>query len=277
MSPRKSLSSPPDRIGFIGGGRMAEAIIKGLLSSKNAKRESISVFDIDQKRLEHLKKDCEIKICRDNQEVVEASGVIILAIKPQVMSQVIRDLKVPRDRLVISIAAGVRMDVLEKNFPGVPVIRAMPNNPAQVLAGISALSLGQRAKKEDLKKAQKIFSAVGEVVEVEERLMDAVTGLSGSGPAFIYLAIEALVEAGETLGINKGVAEKLAIQTVLGSAKTILKTGKKASELREMVTSPGGTTLEGLKILEEKNYKEALLSAVKAAARRSKELSEEWA
>lgn len=276
MSPKKKHSLPLGKIGFIGGGRMAGAIIKGLLSSKSVSASGICVSDIDTKQRQDLKKTYAITILADNQKVVSLSDIVILAVKPQVMFEALKGLKISKDKLLISIAAGITIQYFEKAFPEVPVIRVMPNNPALVQAGVSAMALGQHAKKEDLEKALKIFQSVGEVIEVEERLMDAVTGLSGSGPAFIYLAVEAMVEAGETLGLNKGIAEKLAIWTLLGAARTLEKTGKKASELREMVTSPGGTTLEGLKILEEKNYKEALFKAIQAAARRAKELSEEW-
>jgi len=275
LSPKKRHSLPLGSIGFVGGGRMAGAIIKGLLSSRTVKASQICVSDIDPKQRQVLKDQFSVTVCNDNQKAA-SSKIVVLAVKPQAMSQALERLKIAKDQLLISIAAGINLQYFEKNFPGVPIIRVMPNNPVLVQAGVSAIALGQNAKKEDLDKALKIFRAVGEVVEVEERLMDAVTGLSGSGPAFIYLAVEAMIEAGETLGMNKGVAEKLAVQTLLGSAKTLSKTGKKASELREMVTSPGGTTLEGLKILEEKNYKEALFKAVQAAARRAKELSEEW-
>jgi len=163
---------------------------------------------------------------------------------------------------------------LQKLFPENPVMRVMPNNPALVGAGISALSSGDKVEEKDLDKVDRIFKSVGEVVKVQEKLMDAVTGLSGSGPAFIYLLVEAMVEAGEKLGLNKGDAEKLSAQTVLGSAQTLLKTKKTPRELREMVTSPGGTTLSGLRVLLDRKANEALTEAVIAAAKRATELSQ---
>ncbi|MBU0671972.1 MAG: pyrroline-5-carboxylate reductase [Candidatus Margulisbacteria bacterium] len=261
-------------IGFIGGGKMAEAIIKGLLSSKIVEPHDICAFDIAGSRLNQLFKAFRISAdLKDNQQVLANSQTVILAVKPQDMDTVLAGLEISADKLVISIAAGITLAYLEKKFPGLPVVRVMPNNPALVQAGISAIAAGKNAKREHLEQAKKIFGAVGQVVEVDEKLMDAITGLSGSGPAFVYLVIEALAKAGEDLGIDKKEAEKLAIGTVMGAAQTMLQTGKSASELREMVASPGGTTIAGLKVLEEKKFFAALVEAVKAAAERSKKLS----
>jgi pyrroline-5-carboxylate reductase len=260
-------------VGLIGGGKMAEALIKGLISSKLFSEQDIAVSEIDPKRQDHLKNTfASIEITNDNQKVAEA-GVVILAVKPQVLPNVVKDLSIAENQLVVSIAAGITLGSLEKAFPKVPVVRAMPNNPALVGAGITALSLGKVAQAAHGELAKKIFSSVGEVIMVEEKNMDAVTGLSGSGPAYVYLMIEAMTEAGRELGIEAKDAEKLAVQTVLGSAQTMQASGKSAKELREMVTSPGGTTLEGLKVLEKKKFVEAVKAAVKAAAERSKKLS----
>ena len=264
------------RIGFIGGGKMAEALIKGLLSS--FKPEEISVYDIDKERIRYIDANYHVVTyatvpgCNDNQGIVDFSDIVVLAIKPQLVPGIIKELRVPANKLLISIAAGITLGSLEKAFPGVPIVRVMPNNPALVGAGIAAIALGKSAKKEHGELANKIFKSVGEVIMVEEKNMDAVTGLSGSGPAYVYLMIEALASAGEELGIAKKEAEKLAVQTVLGAAKTMQETGKSAKELREMVTSPGGTTVEGLKVLEKRKFSEAIVSAVKAAAEKSKKL-----
>jgi pyrroline-5-carboxylate reductase len=252
---------------------MAEAVIKGLLSSKIISEPGILVSEIEPKRRRQLAKTYQISVEKDNQKVAALSDIVILSVKPQVLPEVVQKLEIRKDQILISIAAGVRLKFLERAFPGVPVIRAMPNNPALVQAGISALAAGKLAGKAQLKKAFEIFAAVGEVVEVEEKRMDAVTGLSGSGPAFVYLVIEALARAGQKLGIKKNVAEKLALQTVLGSARTMLETRKSARELREMVASPGGTTIEGLKVLKKRRLAEALVEAVGSAAKKSKKLS----
>lgn len=255
---------------------MAEAIIKGLLSSKIVSESEVRVSDVDADRRRHLSEIYFISAEIDNQKVASLSEVVILAVKPQVLPEIIKGIEIRKDQLLISIAAGITLDFLEKAFPDVPIIRVMPNNPALVGAGITAITLGKRASRQHREQAKKIFGAVGEVVEIEEKFMDAVTGLSGSGPAFVYLVVEALVEAGKKLGIDKVIAEKLAIHTVLGAAKTMLETGKSAKELRDMVASPGGTTIEGLNVLEGRKFADALIEAVQAAAEKSKKLSQQW-
>jgi len=260
------------KIGFIGGGKMAEAIIKGLNAAKSD--WEIHVSDPDPARREHLHDLYSVKSHVNNEQLVELVDVIVLSIKPQMFLSVVEDLTVKPDQLVISIAAGITIGFLENAFPQAPVIRVMPNNPALVRAGISAFTLGHKASKSHQAQVEKIFGAVGEVVQVEEKLMDAVTGLSGSGPAYVYLMIEALAAAGCELGLTQDVAEKLAAHTVFGAAQTLLKTEHSAAELRAMVTSPGGTTLEGLKVLEDKKFFHSLVAAVKAAAARSQQLSQ---
>ncbi|MFA6549078.1 MAG: pyrroline-5-carboxylate reductase [Candidatus Margulisiibacteriota bacterium] len=267
-------------IGFVGAGKMAEALISQLSPS-----QKVIASDKDRKRLQHIKKKYPIKIAIDNAEVFEKSDVVILAVKPQNMGEVLGDeirnskscllagtVEI-RKPLIISIAAGITLAYLQKHLPGCQVIRAMPNNPALVGMGITALAAGKGVDKKAKAVARKIFETVGEVEEVPEHWMDAVTGLSGSGPAFIYLVIEALAEAGIRLGIKKSTAEKLAMHTVLGAAHTMLKTGESAAKLRAMVTSPGGTTEQGLKALEEGALYHDLIKAVTVAAARSKELA----
>ena len=260
-------------IGFIGAGKMAEALISHLAAS-----HSILASDKDPKRLQHVKKKYRVKTTSDNLAVFEKANILILAVKPQNMGEVVgevnRKSKIEnRKLLIISIAAGITLAYLQKHLPGYQIIRAMPNNPCLVGMGITALAAGKGVGRKEKEKARKIFEAVGEVDEVPEAWMDAVTGLSGSGPAFIYLVIEALAEAGIRLGIKKSIAEKLAMHTVLGAAHTMLKTGESAAKLRAMVTSPGGTTEQGLKALEEGALYHDLIKAVTAAAARSKELA----
>lgn len=272
----------PTIVGFIGAGKMAEALISHLSAS-----HSILASDKDPKRLQHVKKKYRVKTTSDNLEVFKKANIVILAVKPQNMGEVLGDIRarsLPAGRqgtkhraqdgkIIISIAAGITLAYLQKHLPGYQVIRAMPNNPCLVGMGITALAAGKGAGTKAKAQAKKIFGTVGEVDEVPEEWMDAVTGLSGSGPAFIYLVIEALAEAGIRLGIKKSIAEKLAMHTVLGAAHTMLKTGESAAKLRAMVTSPGGTTEQGLKALEEGALYHDLIKAVTAAAKRSKELA----
>jgi pyrroline-5-carboxylate reductase len=253
---------------------MAEALIKGLLSSKFPAK-NIMASDIAPDRLKTIKDLYNVQVTENNGKAAEFGDIIILAVKPQTMKSAVSSLSLHPKKIIFSIAAGITISALENIFKENPVVRIMPNNPALIGEGISAICLGSKAKSEHLGAARQVFGAVGEVVEVKEELMDAVTGLSGSGPAFVYLFAEAMLEAGEELKIDSDIAEKLAIQTILGSAHTLKRTAKTAKELREMVTSPKGTTFEGLKVLEERGFKDALKSAILAAANRSTELSKE--
>ena len=251
---------------------MAEAIIKGLVAAKSD--WEIHISDPDPARREHLHDCYSVATHINNVQLTEAVEVIVLAIKPQMFLAVVKDLAIKSDKLVISIAAGITLAFLNNAFPGVPLVRVMPNNPALVKAGMTAIAAAKNVSPNNLLLVEKIFGAVGEIVHVDEKQMDAVTGLSGSGPAYVYLMVEALVSAGCDLGLSRLVAEKLAAQTVFGAAQTLLKTEHPAAELRAMVTSPGGTTLAGLKVLEEKQFFRALVEAVKAAALRSQQLSQ---
>ena len=275
MNPVKKASSAADRIIIIGAGRMCGAIVSGLIRSGTSPR-SIVASDVSAERLKQIAQEYKIQTVSDNQKAADQGDIIILAVKPQALADAIDKLRVSGHKLIISIAAGITLEYLEGKFPDNPVIRAMPNNPALIGEGITALAYGAKVGKKEIQKANQIFKSVGDTVEVPENMMDAVTGLSGSGPAFLYLFVEGMVEAGESLGITRKMAEKLALQTVLGSAKTLKKSGKAAHELREMVTSPGGTTIEGLRILENRGFKAAISEAVAAAARRAKEISKEW-
>lgn len=274
LNRKRNHSLVIDKIGFIGAGKMAEAIICGLIKSKVVSSEKIIVSDINIERLEHLEKCFNVVTLKSNQEVASICDIVILCIKPQNFSEVLNEVDFSCVKLVISIAAGIKLSYLESKILNKPIARVMPNNPALVQKGISAIAQGMLVQKKDVVKIELIFKSIGEIVFVEEHLMDAITGLSGSGPAFVYLLVEAMVEAGERLGITKSIAEKLANFTVLGSAETLLKTQKPASYLREMVTSPSGTTKAGLNVLEERGFRQSLVDAIVAAANRSKELSD---
>jgi len=263
------------KIAFLGGGNMAEALIKGMLAAGVAQAGRILVSDVSNERLEHLHKTYGIIIDRSNKDAAAQADIILLCVKPQIIDVVLAKIEpvADKEKLVISIAAGVTIGRIEKMLANKPrVVRAMPNTPALVLSGAAAIAAGSAASAEDMMTAQQIFGAVGRAVVVEEKLMDAVTGLSGSGPAYVFMIIEALTDAGVKAGIPRPLALELSAQTVYGAAKMVLETGEHPVRLRDMVTSPGGTTIEGLHMLEKGNLRATLMNAVEAATLRSKEL-----
>jgi pyrroline-5-carboxylate reductase len=265
------------KLGFIGGGNMAEAMIKGLLSAGFIEAKNIDVSDPIASRLEFLHSEYKIKTTTDNREVVEKCDIIILAVKPQSVKKVLRGISdlVDSGKLVVSIAAGISIATLESNLEKgrkVPVVRTMPNTPALVQEGVTALAPGSHVTKADMLLAHRLFEAVGKTVDVDEVHIDAVTGLSGSGPAYIFMIIEALSDAGVKMGLPRNVANILTVQTVLGSAKLARESGKHPGELKDMVTSPGGTTISGLHTLEAGGLRTTLMNAVEAATKRSTEL-----
>lgn len=263
------------RISFLGGGNMAEALIKGMLAAGVAKADQMLVTDISADRLAHLQKTYGITVPQDNKDAVTRAGIVMLCVKPQVMDHVLKEISevAGTDKLVISIAAGATIARIEKALTNKPrVIRVMPNTPALVLSGAAGLAAGTTSTVSDMMTAQQIFGAVGRAVVVEEKLMDAVTGLSGSGPAYVFTIIEALADAGVKAGIPREMALELSAQTVYGAAKMVLETHEQPGKLRDKVTSPGGTTIEGLHMLTKGKLREALMNAVEAATARSKEL-----
>lgn len=262
------------KIGFIGGGAMAEAIITGLLKSCLCKSSDITVSDIAQVRLEYLSDKLGVNTSHDNKLVAKQSEILFLAVKPQVLDEVVTPLVplVSATTLILSIAAGVNLAKLEDYFPYSPVIRIMPNAPLAVGEGMSAITLGKNSSDIHADIAMKIFSASGKAILVEEYLLDGVTGLSGSGPGYGFIIIDALADAGVRVGLSRQTAIKLAAQTLLGAAKMVLATGKHPAMLRDIVTSPGGTTIAGVHVLEQRGVRAALIDAVVAAAERSKEM-----
>jgi len=260
------------KLGFIGAGAMGGAIIRGLLAKRTVARENLIYYDPDpacQKRMDKLR----VEAALDNPEVMRAQ-VVVLAVKPQLLAPVlagIKDFARPH-HLLISIAAGTPLAVLEAALPESRFIRAMPNTPALVGAGMTCLAPGSRATPEDTALALGLFQAVGQAAVVEERLMDAVTGLSGSGPAFVALFIEALADGGVKAGLPRSLAHNMAVQTVLGTAKLMREEDLHPGRLKDLVASPGGTTIEGLHVLENGGFRGLVMSAVAAAAVRAKEL-----
>lgn len=264
------------KIGFLGGGAMAGAIISGLISSGAVTAASLYVSDVSKERLEHLKASLNINTLSDNRELVAVSDVVLLAIKPAMVLPVVREVgsSLKPGQTIISIAAGVSTAVLE-NAVGkdVPVIRVMPNTPALVGEAASALCSGSGAGRADMERALAVFNAVGRAVEVPETLMDAVTGLSGSGPAYMFIMLEALADAGVRMGLPREVASVLGAQTMLGAARMVLESGRHPGQLKDMVTTPGGTTIEGLYSLERDGVRGALMRAVEVSAAKSREIS----
>jgi len=262
------------KVGFIGAGAMGGAIIRGLLAGAVA-RENLIYYDPDPARQKQMG-NLGVKAASDLATVMQAQ-VVVLAVKPQVMSQVLAGLKdyARPGHLIISIAAGVTLKTLEAALPESRVIRTMPNTPTIVGAGMAALAPGSRATPEDMALALELFAAVGRAVVVEERLLDAVTGLSGSGPAYVAVFIEALTDGGVKMGLPRHLALLLATQTVIGAARLCLEEEMHPGVLKDLVTSPGGTTITGLHILEEGRFRGLVMSAVEAAALRSKELGKE--
>ncbi|HEY4719777.1 MAG TPA: pyrroline-5-carboxylate reductase [Candidatus Methylomirabilis sp.] len=266
------------RIAFIGAGNMGEALIKGLLAAGTVRPEQLMASDVRRDRLETIRRAHRIEIFADNREAAAKAQILVLAVKPQVMDEMLDGLRgaVVEDHLLLSIAAGIRTASIEAKFAHpTRVVRVMPNTPALVRAGASAIAPGRHATAQDLTIARQIFETVGRVVQVDERLMDAVTGLSGSGPAYVFVLIEALADGGVRVGLPQDVATLLAAQTVLGAARMVLETGEHPARLKDMVTSPGGTTVAGLQILEQAGLRGSLVAAVEAATRRAQELGRE--
>lgn len=263
------------KIAFIGAGFMGSALIGGLVKSKTALPENILVFDNNQETLKAVADELGVKVAENNLTAVKGADIVMLAVKPQILADVARSFseKIDGKKLVISIAAGVTIAKLEAMFqPGVRVVRAMPNMPAMVGEAATAICVGGAVEKVDIELARQIFDAVGKTVLVEESAMDAVTGLSGSGPAYVFTFIEALTEAGVNCGLSREVSEVLAGQTVYGAAKLAKETGESPATLRDRITSPGGTTLAGLASLKNDKFNGAIANAIEAAMKRSKEL-----
>jgi pyrroline-5-carboxylate reductase len=268
------------RIGLVGAGNMASALARGLLASGLVEPAAVRASDVNPVRLRELGEQHGITVHADNQELVAWADLIVLAVKPQVIDAVVAGLagSVSASTLVVSVAAGVPLAALEALLPpGTHTVRAMPNTAAMALAGATAVAPGSCATPDDLETAKALFQAVGRVVALDESLLDAVTGLSGSGPAYVMLAIEALADGGVKMGIPREAALTLAAQTVYGSAKLLLETGEHPARLRDMVASPGGTTIAGIHALEAGGLRTTLIDAVERATLRSRELGAEAA
>ncbi|HEY0143507.1 MAG TPA: pyrroline-5-carboxylate reductase [Thermoanaerobaculia bacterium] len=262
-------------IGFLGAGNMAEAMIRGLLRGTFAP-EQISASGPREERMRELREAYGINATTDNK-VPASADIVMLSVKPQILRRALDEVAdtISPDALVISIAAGVPVGAIQARLKsGTRVVRAMPNTPALVDAAATAIAGGEHARESDLEDAKRIFDAVGLTVILEESQLDAVTGLSGSGPAYVFLILEALSDAGVKVGLSRRTSQLLAAQTLLGSAKLLLETNEHPGRLKDMVTSPGGTAITGLHTLENGGVRTTLMNAVEAATRRSRELGD---
>jgi pyrroline-5-carboxylate reductase len=265
------------RIGFLGAGKMASALANGIIKAGVSTAQDLIASDVIEEARAAFAKFVNCRVTASNTEVADACDILIVAVKPDQVAGALAEIssRITERHLIISIAAGVTLAKLGAALKeDARIVRVMPNTPALVGASASAFALGKGAKNDDAALAQRIFSAVGVAYQVKESLLDAVTGLSGSGPAYAYLIIEALSDGGVAAGLPRDVATKLAAQTMLGAAKMVLETGQHPGALKDMVTSPGGTTIEGLHELEKGCVRAALVNAVRAAAKKSKKLGQ---
>lgn len=262
------------RIALLGAGNMGRALLRGMLKAHWARPENLSATVRRPEVAAELTSELGIRVHTDNRRAAAEADVLILGVKPQIMPVVLREIQphVPAGRLVISIAAGVSTHTIEDALPGASVVRSMPNLPVHVDAGATAYCLGRHARPEDGDAARAVFEAVGTAHLVDEYLMDAVTGLSGTGPMYVFQFIEGLADAGVKVGLSREVATALTIQTVLGAAKLAQATGEHPARLKDRVTSPGGTAITALHTLERNGLRALLMDAVEAATRRSEEL-----
>jgi pyrroline-5-carboxylate reductase len=261
-------------LGFIGVGNMGEALVRGLVQAGTARAQDVLVSARRKDRVDELTKLYGVR-GGTNSDVARKSDVVVLAVKPQILDQVLREIssEIDRNKLILSVAAGVPIAAIERRLhPPLRIVRAMPNTPATVGAGATGIALGEHATEADLELAKKIFDSVGITVVLEESQLDAVTGLSGSGPAYLFLVIEALADAGVKVGLSRRASMQLASQTVFGSAKLLIESGQHPGVLKDAVTSPGGTAIAGLHTLEAGGLRNVLMNAVEAATRRSREL-----
>lgn len=264
------------RLVCIGGGNMAEALIRGVLSARVCEAANVTVTDILPERLESLREQYGVRTERDNAAAAAAADIVLLAVKPQQLAGVLADIRpvLPGSALVISIVAGIPAARIEAGLSaGQRVVRVMPNTPSLIGQGAAAVAAGAAAAPEDVDAAEQLMKAVGIVVRVEESMLDAVTALSGSGPAYVFYLIESMIEAGTSMGLEADTARALAVQTVEGAARLVRETGEEPEALRRKVTSTAGTTEAAVRVLDRREVRTHLVEALQAACTRSRELS----
>ncbi len=273
------MNAKTGKLGFIGAGNMAKAMIQGLIQSGVYDRDRLLAFDKDKKALENISNQYRICYSASNNDLVNKSSIVVLSIKPQNIREVLEEIKgeIRNDHLVISIAAGIPLKMISSVInQDIPLIRVMPNTPALIQKGVSALAGSHLATPEHMVIAREIFNAVGDTVEVDETMMDAVTALSGSGPGYVFKIMECMVDAGQAVGLERDISHRLVVQTFLGAAHLAEKSEHGLSRLREMVTSPGGTTEAGLAVFNKGKLNGVINEVIKAARRRSIELGENY-
>ncbi len=263
------------RMAFVGAGKMCEAILRSLTGSGYLKSEDVILSDVSSERLSELSERYKVPVVSANRAAVEQADVVILAVKPQNHPEVLQEIgeTLREDQVLISIAVGKSTESIESFLSKpVPVVRVMPNVPAMVSASLSSISYGKHVTEPVRELAKEIFSNLGEIIEIDEKLQDEVAAISGCGPAYFYLMVESLVDAGVRIGLARPVAKKIAVETMIGSGFMMRETRMHTAELRDMVTSPGGTTIAALEALEESGFRAAIFRAVHAAVQRAKEL-----
>ena len=270
MTKRKNLA-------VLGAGKLGETLISGMLDVGVISRDRIVATAKHPERLNALKAKYRVGVTTNNRKAVKGASVVLLAVKPQAVQELLEEIRgeLTRDQVVISVVASVTTAFLERNLGApIPVIRAMPNTPCLLRSGMTALCKGVYAEEQQLKEAQRMFDSVGRTLILDEKYMDAVTGLSASGPAFMYIIIESLAEAGVKVGLPRSVATELAAQMTLGSAKMVLETREHPALLKDIVTTPAGCTIDGILELEEGKLRVTLIKAVVKATQRASELLE---
>ncbi len=263
------------KFGIIGVGNMGQAILKALVEKANISPEDIAIFDIDSKKVKDLKKELNVNVLFDINELIKNSKYIFIVVKPKdykdLLSSIKKDLN--KSKVLISVMAGVKIRSIKEIVGDIPVVRIMPNTPMLIGEGAIGVAFDEQVSNKDRKYLSEVLESMGEVVFTEEDLIDAITGLSGSGPAYVFVMIDAMAQGGVKMGLSYQDALKLSVQTVLGSAKMLKELGEHPSILRDKITSPAGTTIYGLHKLEEKGFRDAIISAIEEATKRSKQLS----
>lgn len=255
---------------------MGSATAGGVIAAGLYEPGNVTVADIYEPGLEKLHAQLGVSTTTSNAAAVQGAGIVMIVVKPAVVKAVLADIaeEIMPGQLIVSMAAGVKLESIESGLPaGTPVMRAMPNTPCRIREGAIGFARGTAATDEHAAAAKRLFDSLGLSLEVPEKLLDAVTGLSGSGPAYVFVMIDALSDAGVRVGLPREASTKLAAQTVLGAARMVIEEGEHPAKLRDQVTSPGGTTITGLDVLESRGFRSALIEAVKAATRRSEELA----
>ena len=266
------------KIGFIGTGNMGSSIIKGILSSKFEENENINIFDLDKDKVNNLVKEYGINAVNSEKELAKNCDIIVLSVKPHIIPIVLKNLSgnVKKDTIILTIAAGISISVIENALgEDKKVVRTMPNTPAQVLSGMTAVTFNKNIENSEKEIIFKLLNSFGKSVEIEEKLMHTYTGISGSLPAYVYMFMEALADGGVLCGMPRNKAYEIVAQTVAGSAKMLLETGKHPGQLKDEVCSPAGTTIEAVRVLENGNFRGNVIEAVAACTEKSKEMAGE--